>query len=143
MLISNNNRQVPWWNCYALLLLVFWHTTSKADNYKGFNFIDDRIESVIPFDFVDNLIVVPVKINDNMEVNLILDTGGRSVILFGDHFDKKLDVMDNEIRLNGYGRNRNKTARLSLNNKVQLGEALGQGISVLVANGRYFFPYNG
>ncbi|MEM6526477.1 MAG: hypothetical protein AAF693_21980, partial [Bacteroidota bacterium] len=84
-----------------------------------------------------------VKINENITVNLVLDTGGRSVILFGNNFKRKLEVLDKEISLHGYGRNRNKMAFLSLENEVKLGDALGKGISILVANGRYFFPYNG
>ena len=145
MLKSNNNRLRPRWKNYALPILILFliSTHLYAVNYKGFNFVNDKTESVIPFQLIDNLIVVPVKINDELEVNLVLDTGGRSVILFGNHFTKKLDVLDTEIKLNGYGRNRNKTALLSLENEVLLGDALGKGISILVTNGRYFFPFNG
>lgn len=145
MLKSNNNRLRPWWNNYALPTLIFCLLSNylNAFNYKGFNFIGDKTESIIPFKLIGNLIIVPVRINHDQEVNLVLDTGGRSVILFGKHFTKHLDVIDTEIALNGYGRNRNKKAQLSLENEVRLGDALGKGISILIANGRYFFPYNG
>ncbi|MEM6525642.1 MAG: retropepsin-like aspartic protease [Bacteroidota bacterium] len=145
MLNSNNNRPWPGWKCYVslILLLAIFKNPVIAFKYKGFNFIDNKTECIISFELVDNLIVVPVEINKNIRVNLVLDTGGRSVILFGNNFKKRLQVLDREIPLQGYGRNRNKTAFLSLENEVKLGDALGQGISILVANGRYFFPYDG
>ncbi|MEM7108186.1 MAG: hypothetical protein AAF519_08160, partial [Bacteroidota bacterium] len=108
MLKSNNNRLRPGWKCYvwSILILVILYQQSPAYTYKGFNFLNNKTECIIPFELVDNLIVVPVKINENITVNLVLDTGGRSVILFGNNFKRKLEVLDKEISLHGYGRNR-------------------------------------
>ncbi|TRX59398.1 hypothetical protein FNH22_09530 [Fulvivirga sp. M361] len=143
MLNSNNNWQRPSQVRYALIMLSFLlQQFSFADDYKGFELINDKQESFINFRLINNLIVVPVKINNKMELNLVLDTGGRSVILFGNHFKRKFELLPKEIVLNGYGRNRHKTARLSLDNQVEFGDALGKGISILIANDKYFFPYN-
>ncbi len=144
MLNSNNNLRTPqrlW--CAPALLFFFICSLSSAKDYKGFNFMDDKLETSIKFRLINDLVIIPVKINDEMELNLVLDTGGRSVILFGNNFKKKLKLIKQEAILNGYGKNRGKTASISLDNKVQLGDALGKGISILITNGRYFFPYDG
>ncbi|MEM9858436.1 MAG: hypothetical protein AAF843_13820 [Bacteroidota bacterium] len=143
MLNSNNNRHKPWWKYYALIVLICFLTPNSLANDKGFNFIDNRTECSIRFELIDNLIVVPVKINQDVFVNLVLDTGGRSVILFGSHFKKKLEVLDKEVLLHGYGKNRDKIASLSVDNGLQLGGVMGKGIGILITKGRHFFPYNG
>ncbi len=128
----------------ALMLLAFCACQfSIAKDYKGFNFMNDKLETSIKFKLINDLVIIPVKINTDTEVNLVLDTGGRSVVLFGNNFRKTFECIEQKAFLNGYGRNRSKTADISLDNTVQLGDVLGKGISILITNGRYFFPYDG
>ena len=135
---------MPRWPWYASTFLFFFiYHLCEAKDYKGFNFVDDKLETSIKFKLINDLVVIPVKINTGTDVNLVLDTGGRSVILFGNNFKKKFHLIAQKASLNGYGRNRGKTADISLDNEVQLGDVLGKGISILITNGRYFFPFDG
>jgi hypothetical protein len=80
-----------------------------------------------------NLIVLPVVINDSVNVNLILDTGCRNIILFGKRFEKLLNYdPDRQIQFSGLGSGKPVHGFLSLSNKVSIQEVLGQSIPVVV-----------
>lgn len=53
---------------------------SFAQNF-GFRFDHDENRLNIPFQMVNNLIVVPVMVNDSIPLNFILDTGVKATIL--------------------------------------------------------------
>jgi hypothetical protein len=106
----------------------------------GFFLPDSVNEITLKFKTVKGLIVLPVTINDSINVNLILDTGCRNLILFGRKF-KKLFTMtsDKQIRFSGLGSGRPVTGTLSIGNKVSISEVLGAQIPVVVVGSNNVF----
>jgi hypothetical protein len=116
---------------FCLLLLHF-----AASAYKpaaGF-FLPDSIHSMtLKYRTVKGLIVLPVTINDSIQVNLILDTGCRNLILFGRKFRKLLLMNSGKpIEFSGLGNGGPVTGALSLGNKVSINDVLGHQIPVVV-----------
>lgn len=71
-------RSIP-----VFILLIYWMFQSGlllAQNF-GFRFDHDEDRLNIPFQMVNNLIVVPVMVNDSVSLNFILDTGVKATIL--------------------------------------------------------------
>jgi len=65
-------------------------TQSVAYNDRGgIYFMEGFTESIIPLKIVDNLIIIPVNLN-GAQLNLILDTGNRNIIIFS---NDKLDEL--------------------------------------------------
>jgi hypothetical protein len=112
------------------------HFTAKAEalSPKAGFYIPDSLESVtIRYRRIENLIVLPVVINDSVTVNLILDTGCRNLILFGKRFSKIFKLQkDKKIGFSGLGSGSPVYGALSLNNKVTIGSVIGNSIPVVV-----------
>ncbi|MGC3943472.1 MAG: aspartyl protease family protein [Chryseolinea sp.] len=116
-------------------------SSSKA----GF-FLPDSVEEVtLRFKRANNLILLPVTINDSVQVNLILDTGCRNVVLFGKRFLKDFKVHpDRRVEFSGLGSGNSISGRISLGNKVAIGAVLGEKIPVVVVpNPNLFGSYVG
>jgi hypothetical protein len=99
----------------------------------GFHLPDSIREMAIRYRSVDNLIVLPVRINDSISVNLILDTGCRNLVLFGKKFEKLLNLDGGRpIQFSGLGSGKPVVGSLSLNNKISIHQVLGERIPVVV-----------
>jgi hypothetical protein len=115
------------------LVLVFSASSFSSPNRSGF-FIPDSITSVsFNYKVVDNLIILPVTINDSVEVNLILDTGCRNLVLFGKRFQKLFQFQPGkQVQFSGLGSGDPVFGKLSLNNRVSINAVIGQDIPVVV-----------
>jgi hypothetical protein len=71
---------------------------------SGF-FIPDSVKEVtLRYRTVQNLIVLPVVINNFVSVNLILDTGCRNLVLFGKKFENLFQFSKGrEVKFSGLG----------------------------------------
>lgn len=106
----------------------------------------DSIEEVtIRFKRTNNLILLPVTINDSIQVNLILDTGCRNVVLFGKRFQKEFKISpEKRVEFSGLGSGNSISGKISLDNKVAIGAVLGERIPVVVVpNPNLFGSYVG
>lgn len=141
---SNNNKPTLAWKAYICICLFMLSIFPALADKAGFNFINNKKQTTIRFELIGNLIVIPVKVNDHLDLNLVLDTGGRSLIIFGRHFEKKLPVLpDKKIRIQGYGNKDHLSGTLSVNNLVSISEVEGKGIGIAIVQKRNFFPYDG
>jgi len=139
--MQNNNKNAPWKRCVLLLVAIVIYTTAFSERSR-FNFIKNKTSSTFQFKQVKNLIIIPVAINGE-SLNLILDTGMRSIVLFGKGFENKLELLEGrEASLAGYGK-KNQKGKLSLNNKIEIGDVLGRRISLLVVPDRSLFRKSG
>lgn len=74
----------------------------------------------IPFDFLSNLIVLPVRINNSDTIRLVLDTGLRNVILTDlDQIDTLLLNYSKQVKISGYGKGEDIDALLSEHNRLE------------------------
>ena len=86
---------------YILLLTVF--IIFSGYGQQGFMFTDGRSKVTISVKIVNNLVVVPVEIN-NVPMQFLLDTGVDETILFSLEEKKELELFNVEkIKLRGLG----------------------------------------
>lgn len=121
-----------------LLILVLMVTCRSAvARPDGFYLPDSVLEMTLPYRSVQNLIILPVMINDNVRVNLILDTGCRNLVLFGKKFNNLFTLEKNHpVRFSGLGSGEPVVGSVSLNNKVSIHQVLGDKIPIVVVPSR-------
>jgi hypothetical protein len=123
----------------TLIVCAFALATSAAPR-AGFYLPDSIREVSLRYKTVNGLILLPVTINNNVHVNLILDTGCRNLILFGRRFEKLFPLQPGRtIEFSGLGSGRSISGGLSLNNRVSIDAVLGERIPVVVIKGRNLF----
>lgn len=106
----------------------------------GFYMPDSLREISLEMRTHQGLIVLPVVINDSVQVNLVLDTGCRNLVLFGDRFQNEIQVASDKIvNFSGLGEGKPLKGRLSIGNKVSIQAILGEGIPIIVVPDRTVF----
>lgn len=123
-----------------LIVLLLICSNLHATSPSGF-YLPEPIEQVtIRYNCINNLIVLPVTINGNLEVNLILDTGTRNIVLFGKRFEKLFQfVPDRKIQFSGMGSGKQVFGKLSIDNQVELTSLMGERISLVVVPNKNVF----
>jgi Aspartyl protease len=122
----------------ALILLASIKVFSAPR--PGF-YIPEHIQQVtFRYQMINNLIVLPVTINDTIQVNLILDTGCRNLVLFGKRFQKLFQFDPKQVvKFSGLGNGNPVVGKLALNNKVSIDAVLGEEIPVIVIEKQNLF----
>jgi len=128
---------------FFIIVIVFF-TARSLEGFSaaraGFYMPDSLREISVPVRAWQGLIVLPVVINDSVHVNLVLDTGCRNLVLFGDRFQKKVAVTDNNtVNFSGLGEGKPLKGRLSINNKVSIHSILGENIPIIIVPDRSLF----
>ena len=125
----------------TFVLLFSFNTALPASRPTAGFFLPDSVrEMTIRYKTMRNLMILPVTINDSVEVNLILDTGCRNLVLFGKKFKKLLKVTSGRpVIFSGLGNGRSVSGALSIGNKVSINEVLGEQIPVVVVSGAHVF----
>ena len=117
----------------SCLIIVAFTAFSNPSVRAGFRLPDSINEVTIRYKRIENLILIPVTINDSIQLNLILDTGCRNMILFGKKFLRELIIQPGKgFQFSGLGSGRPVNGSLSLGNKVSIGEVLGERIPIVV-----------
>jgi hypothetical protein len=117
----------------VITLVVLCRVAAAVSLPDGFHLPDSIKEMTLRYRSVENLIVLPVRINDSITVNLILDTGTRNLVLFGKKFQKLMRLSAGRpIQFSGLGSGRPVVGSLSLNNKISIHQVLGERIAVVV-----------
>lgn len=113
-----NSKRFSWF----LLILLFIQTIySKADlNHLGFGFDNQKESVTIPFKSYNNLIILETVIDDENKLNLILDTGIRSLVLFDKSYIPKVSDNTFEIGFTGAGMQKPISAEVSTNHNLRL-----------------------
>ncbi len=87
----------------------------------------------IPFKLVHNLIIIPVKINNSNELNFILDTGVRSILITRLFYTDSLDLnQTNRTKIQGLGTGYTIDALTSSGNSLSLPGIKGENQEVFV-----------
>lgn len=120
-------------------LLVLTCTKIAAIPSAGFFLPDSVFEFSMRYKTIDNLIILPVSINDSVKVNLILDTGCRNMLLFGKRFEKLFATQPKDIEFSGHGSGKPVIGKLSLNNEVSIGMVHGRKIPLIIVPEKNLF----
>ena len=108
--------------CTCLLFILFIHQSIADRNHLGFGF-DSKKESVsINFKNINNLIVLEATVDGGEQLNLILDTGIRSLVLFNKSYIPEVSEQTFEIEFKGVGMERPMPAKVSVNHNLRLSD---------------------
>jgi len=107
----------------VFFLVSLFQVNCFADrNHLGFGF-ENEIESVtIPFKEVNNLILIQATLDDKQKLNLILDTGIRSLVLFNSSYIPKISDQTFQIKFTGTGVHTPIPAKVSIGHTLRLSE---------------------
>jgi hypothetical protein len=124
-----------------LLFLLFVDAAAVATRPDAGFFLPDSVnEMTLQYRTVNGLIVLPVTINDSIQVNLILDTGCRNLILFGKKFKNLFGMrLSKPIEFSGLGTGPSVKGTLSIGNKVSINAVLGNQIPVVIVESSNVF----
>lgn len=123
-------------------LLVVGISISLSGNPRnsGFYMPDSIHEVTLTYRVINNLIVLPVVINNEIQVNLILDTGCRNLVLFGKRFQKMFQLQpQSRVQFSGLGDGDPVYGKVSLNNSVTIDAVIGNHIPVVVVSDQNLF----
>ncbi|MFT6963006.1 MAG: hypothetical protein ACJAWV_002740, partial [Flammeovirgaceae bacterium] len=86
-------------------VLLFGNAQANDDEASLFHFKHPNKKSItIPFKMVNNLIIIPLFINNSDTLHFILDTGVNKTIMTGLNFTGQLELNDfKKVQLSGLG----------------------------------------
>ncbi len=125
------------YNPFFRVILICWSlsftvTLSTAQNL-GFYFQENRKKVTIPIEIHNNLIVIPVTINETNPLNFILDTGVRSIILVNRELTDTLGIEYlRKIQLYGVGKSTPVDAYVTGEISLSMPGIRSSGLSALV-----------
>jgi len=103
---------------------------------------DSICETSMTFRSVNNLVILAVTINNDLHVNLVMDTGCRNLVLFGRKFQKHFSFEPSHmVQFSGLGQGNALQGRLSLGNTISIGAIQGERIPVIVVPSKNVFEY--
>lgn len=113
-------------------LLCFLLCSSMLFGQEGFQFTTTNKKVKIPFQLINNLIIVPVKVN-GVELNFLLDTGVEETILFSLEDKEELKLFNiQKIKLRGLGDQASTEALKSSNNTLTLSSLKSRNHDILI-----------
>ena len=123
-----------------LLLCCFFTTFITAQSKADFFFLNKRKVQTIPFQLINNLIVIPVTVN-GQQLSFLLDTGVGMTLLFNNSSVAKIYFKErNSFNLIGLGKGEATKAYLTRGNTLQIGKIRGLAQEVLlVEENNYIF----
>ncbi|MFP4290916.1 MAG: aspartyl protease family protein [Cyclobacteriaceae bacterium] len=118
----------------ALLLAVLLQCQTRAAEYaKIFSLISGQQSTQIPFQLLNNMIVIPVKVGGDRVLNFVLDTGTASPLILNERYLKGLDFKKNrKIKFTGAGMGEQASGHVVVGLSLQVGDALASTIGMLV-----------
>ena len=103
---------------YLLLFILF--TVLSSFSQEGFQFTSSKNKIKIPFQLINNLIIIPVEVN-GVKLNFLLDTGVENTVLFSlDDADSLKFSHVEKIKVRGLGSGNPINALHSKKNKVSI-----------------------
>lgn len=122
---------------FSLLLVVF---SSKAPKLFAQTEIDSLVfdplkrgKAVVPFELINNLAVIELRINDSPKMKFIVDSGVSRTIISELPEDGKITLSRvNKVALRGLGGEQLIYGYRSPGNEIQIGSARGLGAEVII-----------
>lgn len=100
----------------ALFFLLFFLGRYSNRAQEGFQFLANQTKAEIPFQWINNLIFIPITVN-GVELNFLLDSGVEETILFSLDDKKELSLYNvDKIKLRGLGSDESVEGLKSTNN---------------------------
>jgi len=117
-------------NFLCSFFLLFIYTSFSQTGFKFYG--EDKNSEQIRFQFINNLIVIPLEINGK-ELSFILDTGVNKTILFSLYENDSITLNNTEkISLKGLGSGEPVDALLSKNNRLRINNLISNNEQIYV-----------
>lgn len=119
-------------------LFLFLHIIVQTHGqFIGYRIDDDKNKVCFKFEHINNLIIIPVTLNDSIPLHFILDTGVRTTLLTDDD-ESELDVAYNRpVTISGLGAVRDINAYIASNVSLKLPGITGRGQTLIVLGEDY------
>jgi hypothetical protein len=105
--------------------------------FIGFQINGNIKQTSFKFEMVNNLIIVPVVLNDSLTMNFILDTGVRTTLLTNENLDKLEVNYNRPVTISGLGLIRDIKAYVASNVTIRLPGITGRGQTLIVLGEDY------
>jgi len=114
----------------CLFLCIFHFSNHRRAAANGiFNLAHGQSYSEIPFQLLNDIIVVPVLVNGKKQLNFILDTGTHSPIILNKKFVKGLNIQSSrDIHFQGAGNGKLVEGQVISSMSLQIGDAYAHHI---------------
>ncbi|HNP94739.1 MAG TPA: aspartyl protease family protein [Cyclobacteriaceae bacterium] len=123
---------------FLLSLILALSSTFCLAQYYGFKIESDRNKVIIPVEILNNMVVVPVVLNNQIPLKFILDTGVRTTVLTQKTYSDILGLdYSKEIVVSGPGNEKLVHAFVTDNVTFDLPGVHGKGHSMLVLEKDY------
>lgn len=123
-----------------LSLVLMFATLTPALGAGGYRLAAGRTFTSVEFEKYKDLIVLPAVINDTLHVRLILDTGTRSILLYGKRFAHLKNLSTRrKVSVAGWGSPHPIDASFSYPNQIQIGHVTGEALAIAVIPDRPLF----
>jgi len=120
--------------CYITLISV----AVQGQNQLGFRILGNKKKVTIPFESHNNLIIIPVIVNDAIPLKFVVDTGVRTAILTDPIFSDILNIpFDRKISIVGADGLTTIDAFVASNISFRMPGIRGQGQALLVLKEDY------
>ncbi|GAB5400610.1 MAG: hypothetical protein Aureis2KO_21950 [Aureisphaera sp.] len=104
-------------------LTLFFLICGYGYGQEGFRLPNGQKKDRIAFDFVNNLVVIPVEVNGK-PLSFLLDTGVNYTLLFSLYENDSLQINNvTPVKIRGVGSNGNIDALKSVHNNLKIGDA--------------------
>lgn len=121
---------------FVLLLQLFFIKKIDAQ-FLGYQLDDGKAKTSFPFEFINNLIIVPIILNDSIPVKFILDTGVRTTLLTDETSLIKASAFNRPVTIGGLGLIREINAMVASNVSLKLPGITGRGQTLIVLKEDY------
>lgn len=125
------------WIFLMLFPLFSIHSSiaNKGLTHLGFGFNNEKKSVTIPFTSFNNLIIIESQIDEKHKLNLILDTGVRSLVLFDKSYLPEISAHTFNVRFTGAGTYEPIEAEVSVNHNLRLCEdVVANQINAVILN---------
>lgn len=117
---------------FLLLSLILLLTPNLSISQEGFTFAKSESKVVIPVQIVNNLVIMPIQIN-NVTMQFLLDTGVEETVLFSLSDESQLELFNVEkIKLRGLGSQDAVEGLKSVGNVVQVSKLKSSNETLIV-----------
>lgn len=115
-----------------MLIIFLFYSSENAWSQKNFEFSGNKTKDKVNFKLINNLILIPVKVN-GVPLTFLLDTGASSSVIFSFEETDSIQLYNySMIKLRGLGKGEPVDALKSEGNTVEIGKAKSSDQTIFV-----------
>ncbi|MGB1204185.1 MAG: aspartyl protease family protein [Chitinophagales bacterium] len=121
------------WLCYFLFLSNFQQISAEQNSVIGFQFKQNVKSVQIPIEIANNLILMPIRIDNIITINFILDTGSRITMLTEPLLTDFMNLQNvRTTYVHGLGQGDRIAAQVATGISMDFEGVVGHNISLLI-----------